>query len=142
MKKKSRAIAIVIVIFLLVAVGIIYIFSELYNDNEIDNPGNQITDSIKFKKEYEEFNGKDNGNGNIYRALSISDENPFIYKEAKDIVKMMNNNESFVVYFGFGKCPWCRSAIEKAIEVANKYEIDKVYYVRIWDDDHNEIFVH
>lgn len=131
--KNKKAKAFVVILFLLVSLEIVYIFSELYNDNEIVNPSNQITDSIKFKKEYEELNGKDNGNGNIYRALSISDENPFIYKEAKDIVKMMNNKESFVVYFGFGKCPWCRSVLESFIDSAKEKGIDKIYYVDVFN---------
>ena len=37
-------------------------------------------------------------------------------------------------------CPWCRSVIEKAIENAKEYSVKTIYYINIWDKDHNEIF--
>ena len=96
-------------------------------------------DAINFKNEYESLNGKVNANGMEHRTVSIDDDNPFIYASAKEIINMYENGETFYVYFGDTQCPWCRSVIEKAIEVAKKNKIDKIYYVKIWDDDHNEI---
>lgn len=128
--KNKKAVAFVVVIFLLVSLEIVYIFSELYNEPVKQNIQEQ-TDAIKFKKEYEELNGKDNGNGSIYRPLSISDKNPFIYKEAKDIIEMIDNKETFVVYFGFGKCPWCRSVLESMIKSAKNKGVKKIYYVDV-----------
>lgn len=105
------------------------------------------SDSIKFKEEYEALNGVEN-NGKIIRTISIDEDNPFIYKEAGDIVKMINNKDTFIVYFGFSKCPWCRSMIETLIEVANDYDIDIIYYVDVLDirdtlklDDNNEVTI-
>lgn len=102
-------------------------------------------DALKFKKEYEALNGVDN-NGKIIRTVNISEDNPFVYKEAGDIVKMMKNKETFIVYFGFSKCPWCRSMIETLIEVSKDYQIDTIYYVDVLEirdilklDDNNEI---
>ena len=53
---------------------------------------------------------------------------------------MIDNKETFYIYFGDEKCPWCRSVIEKAIEVAKSNNIEKIYYVKIWDDEGNEVF--
>lgn len=100
---------------------------ELKKDKVIDK------DASNFKSEYESFNGKENDNGKKYRKLDIETENPFVYKKAEDIVKMMDNKESFVVYFGFAQCPWCRSIIESLIEVADDLELDKIYYVDVKD---------
>ena len=52
---------------------------------------------------------------------------------------MIEDKKTFYVYFGDKKCPWCRSVIEKAIKVSKDYDVDKIYYVSIWDDDFNEI---
>ena len=52
---------------------------------------------------------------------------------------MIENKETFYVYFGDELCPWCRSVIEKFIEVAKKNNIKKVYYVKIWDSEGNEV---
>ena len=43
------------------------------------------------------------------------------------------------MYFGDPLCPWCRSVIEKSIEVAKDNKIDKIYYIKIWDNEGNEI---
>ncbi len=97
------------------------------------------SDAKKFKNEYESLNGKTSSYGDKYRSVSIDKDNPFVYSSAEEIIDMIENKESFFVYFGDKQCPWCRSAIEKAIEVASMYDIDTIYYVNIWDDDHNEI---
>ena len=86
-----------------------------------------------FKKEYESLNGDE------YRSVSIPKNNPIVFASANEIVEKLKNNETFYVYFGSEYCPWCRSVIEKALEVANNKNIDKIYYVSIWDGSHNEI---
>lgn len=91
------------------------------------------TDAYKFKEEYESINNKDTGNGNKYRKLNISNDNPFIYSTPEDILKRVNNNETFIVYFGFKECPWCRSILEELIHAAKDKKVDKIYYVDVRD---------
>jgi len=93
----------------------------------------KTSDAYKFKNEYESINNKDNGHGNKYRELSIPDDNPFVYATCDDIVEKINNKETFVVYFGFKECPWCRSILTELINVAKDKEIDTIYYVDIKD---------
>lgn len=93
----------------------------------------QISDATKFKEEYEKLNGTKNSSGEAHRTITIPEENPMVYAEAKDIVEKINNKETFYVYFGFSTCPWCRSVIEKALEVASSAEVDKIYYVDVLD---------
>lgn len=96
-------------------------------------------EAIAFKNDYESLNGEIDKKGKEYRKVTISENNPFVTVTAEDIVKKIDNKESFYVYFGSKSCPWCRSVIEKAIEVANDYEIKTIYNVDIWDDNGNEI---
>ena len=97
------------------------------------------TDANKFKKEYENKNSEEIIAGENYRKLDISKSNPFVYSSGDEIVNKIENKETFYVYIGSSKCPWCRSVIEKFIEIANLNNIDKVYYIDIWGDDHEEI---
>ena len=92
-----------------------------------------------FKKEYEALNGKENASGKVHRTITIKEDNPFFKVDASRIVEMIDDKETFYVYFGDPLCPWCRSVLEKAIEVAEKNKIKKIYYVKIWDDEGNEI---
>ena len=89
------------------------------------------TDGYKFKIEYEKLNGKKSKMGKKNRTVSIPAENPIVYATADDIVKKINKNETFLVYFGFSECPWCRSMIENLIEVTKKKHIREVYYVDV-----------
>jgi len=92
----------------------------------------ELTDAEKFKQEYESINNKTINNHKV-RKVTISKDNPIEYKEAKDIVEMIDNKETFIVYFGFNDCPWCRSMIETMLKVMNDYNIDNIYYVDIKD---------
>lgn len=94
--------------------------------------------ALKFKEDYESINGKEIGE-NKYRDVSIDKDNPFVEVDAEKILDMIEKDETFYVYFGDKKCPWCRSVIEKAIKVSKDYDVKKIYYVSIWDDDFNEI---
>lgn len=90
------------------------------------------TDALKFKEEYEKQNGVKNEKYNVTtRTLNIPEDNPMVYATAEEIIKMIDNKETFVVYFGFSDCPWCRSVIEELINVANDLNVEKVYYVDV-----------
>nr|MBP3259105.1 hypothetical protein [Bacilli bacterium] len=90
------------------------------------------SDASRFKEEYESLNGEVI-NGKEIRTLNISKKNPFVYKEAKDIVSMIKAGDTFVVYFGFARCPWCRSILPNLIKAADELDIDKIYYVDVLD---------
>ena len=96
-------------------------------------------DAIEFKNEYESLNGKKNKKGTEYRKLSIDEDNPYIKTTAEEVVKMIDNKETFYLYVGDSMCPWCRSVLEKSIEVARDNDIEKIYYIEIWDDEGTEI---
>ena len=89
------------------------------------------SDAIKFKNEYEALNGTVNSNNQNIREVSIPKNNPFIYKTEDDIVKMIEDKETFIVYFGFAKCPWCRSVLPNLINAAKDNNVSKIYYVDV-----------
>ena len=89
------------------------------------------SDALKFKEEYESLNGTKSESGKTIRTITIDEDNPFVYKDASDIVNMVQNKESFVVYFGFSSCPWCRSVLPNLIKASNDLGIDKIYYVDV-----------
>lgn len=96
-------------------------------------------DGLKFKEDYESMNGKENKMGKIHRTVNINEKNPYVYITPKNLVEKIENKETFYVYFGSTLCPWCRSVIEKSIEVAKEKGISKIYYIDIWDNEGNEI---
>lgn len=120
MKKKSIVVIISLILLLVIVGGISYI-------NKIHS-----TDAYRFKKEYESLNGKKREkDGKTIRTVTIPKNNPIKYATAKDIIEKIDNKETFVVYFGFAECPWCRSIIENLIQAASNKNIDAIYYVNI-----------
>jgi len=92
----------------------------------------------EFKEEYEAINGRTLKGDIKYRDLNIPENNPYEKVSIDKIAEMINNKETFYLYVGDPLCPWCRSGLEKMIEVANREGIKKIYYVDFWDDEHNE----
>ncbi len=95
--------------------------------------------SMEFKREYEAVNGKTIRGDLKYRSLEIRKDNPYVKVSIDEIENKINNQETFYLYVGDSLCPWCRSGLEKMIEVAKKENIKTIYYVDFWDDNHNEI---
>ncbi len=89
------------------------------------------TDASRFKEEYESLNGTKNSSGKTIREIEIGEDNPMIYQSTKDILKKMEDKETFVVYFGFAECPWCRSMLEQFLKSAKDNGIDSIYYVDV-----------
>ena len=83
--------------------------------------GCKKNDNILFKEEYESLNTSD-----TYRSVFIDKDNPMVYITDKELLEKIKNKEDMVVYFGFNKCPWCRSVIETLIEVSNDLRDTKV----------------
>lgn len=103
------------------------------SEKELREESKRAENSEKFKKEYESLNGEENSNGKKYREIEIPSDNPFIYKSAKDIVKAIDNKKTFLVYFGFPTCPWCRSILPTLINVLKDNGVEEIYYVNIKD---------
>ena len=91
------------------------------------------TDALKFREEYMSLNGEKNDSGKKIRSIIIPKENPFIYQTAEELAERIDKKESFLVYFGFAKCPWCRSVLEELIKALDDNDIDKIYYVDVLD---------
>lgn len=87
------------------------------------------SDAMKFKTEYESLNGtireKD---GKTIRTIEIDENNPIVYISDEKLVEKINNKDSFIVYFGFNDCPWCRSIVPTMLQVAKDLSIPQVLY--------------
>ena len=90
------------------------------------------TDSVKFKNEYEKFNGVE-AYGQKYQELNISSTNPIKYSNYDEIIDIIENKTG-VIYLGFPECPWCRTIIPVLFDAVNENKIDTIYYLNIKDE--------
>ena len=112
---------------------VLLLFIFIFSVTACSTPIKEKTEGEKFKEEYESLNGTESTSGKTIRTISIPEDNPFVYATEDDIVEMIDNNETFVVYFGFASCPWCRSILEEMTKAAKDLNIDKIYYVDVLD---------
>ena len=81
---------------------------------------NSQTDGIKFKEEYEKLNGKKNDQGKKYREITIDSKNKIVYKTTEEVLELIDKKKSFVLYFGFDTCPWCRSVVPTLASISKE----------------------
>lgn len=93
---------------------------------------NSQTDGIKFKEEYEKLNSKKNDQGKKYREITIDSKNKIVYKTTEEVLNLIDKKKSFVLYFGFDTCPWCRSVVPTLASVSKKLN-QEVYYIDVKD---------
>ena len=93
---------------------------------------NSQTDGIKFKEEYEKLNGKKNDQGKKYREITIDSKNKIVYKTTEEVLELIDKKKSFVLYFGFDTCPWCRSVVPTLASISKELN-QKVYYIDVKD---------
>lgn len=93
---------------------------------------NSQTDDIKFKEEYEKLNGKKNDQGKKYREITIDSKNKMVYKTTEEVLNLIDKKKSFVLYFGFDTCPWCRSVVPTLASISKELN-QEVYYIDVKD---------
>ena len=52
-------------------------------------------EGIAFKESYEKLNGQVNKSGKEHRTVHINEDNPFVMTTPEEIVKMLDNIETF-----------------------------------------------
>ena len=128
MNKKTKIITGVVVAIILIIMGY-FMFPK--KDNE---PSYTITnDSLKFKEEYENLNGKDNGNGKNYLSIDIKSYNPISYSNYEEIFDILDKGTG-VIYLGFPECPWCRNLVPVLVDSALEEKVSPIYYLNISGD--------
>ena len=114
----------------LVAMAFLILFLSGCSENKRVN---FASDAERFQYEYESMNGKYDDYGKKLRSVLVDGDNPMVYASYANIVAQIEGDATFAVYFGFAKCPWCRGALEAMLESANSNNIDRIYYVDIYD---------
>lgn len=92
------------------------------------------SDAVKFKKEYESYNGKTIENTKYqYPKVEIPSKNKIKYADADKMLEVLDKGTG-ILYFGYPTCPWCRNAVPVLVEAANELGIETVYYMNVKDE--------
>lgn len=126
MKKNNlKPLLILLLLIFIVSIGI-YFLNNKNNNNTTQEQ--TISDSSKFKQDYEAQNTtKDDENNLKYISMSLPDKMPFKYATTEDVFNLFEKGTG-VVYFGMPECNWCRTMLPILIDVANENNIDTILY--------------
>ena len=128
-KEQKYFILLISIIVLLAAAFGVYAFTHK-NKNVCKD---EETDAIKFKREYEEFNGQTYKDTEIaYFDVNLKAKNLFVYVTEEEAVKFLEEGTG-VIYFGFPQCPWCRTLVPYLQEIGSKYGVKDIKYLNILD---------
>lgn len=113
-------------VFLCAVVAIVLLCSFRFFDTASES---SMTDAERFQQEYTSQNGKLDDHFRVMRTLDIDQENPMLYSSFQDILQRLDRHESFYVYFGFSRCPWCRAFVIPMLTAAKDCDISQILYV-------------
>lgn len=94
------------------------------------NSTKNLSDNERFKVEYEKLNNKKIDNKKL-RKVSITKDNNIKYSSVKDVIEMIDKDETFAVFFGFPKDEYTRNVVEELLKAEKEVGLDKLYYVDI-----------
>ena len=94
------------------------------------NSTKNLKSNERFKVEYEKLNNK-KIDGKKLKKVSISKDNKIKYSRVKDVVEMIENGDTFDIFFGFPKDPYTRNVVEELLRAEKDVNLDTLYYVNI-----------
>lgn len=124
--KSNKVLYIVISLCVVLVIGLCVFLVVNHQEEE-------ITDAMKFKTDFEQYNGLTYEDTNdLVIDVKINENNPYVYKTGKEIVDILENERAYVL-FGYSSCPLTRAMIEVLSEVALEENVNKIYYLDIKD---------
>lgn len=138
-RNKKEAIIIILIILLCISVGIIIKLLSEINTNKLNEVNK---DAIRFKEEFEKYNGVKSSDDNSYNVVDLPTDSPIVYINLKDIDNIIKNEDAYI-YISSPTCPYCRATVETLVEVAKELNVEKIYYYdnsnEVVTDEYNEI---
>lgn len=133
--KKNKIVIIILAILLIISIVVIAMLmgkkNNQGNDNNKDNnisDENVTSDAVEFKTAYEKVNGTEASAEEKYLEINVSEDNPIKYVTLKELVDVLDSDETAYVYISSPTCPYCRATVETLFEVAKALDIKKIYY--------------
>ena len=111
----KRKLAITLIIFALLALPIMGCASS-----GIGGKNSLKAEDFEFMSDLDGFPQAEMTGYAALQDYDAKDPLPFVDVTVKDIHKLMEDKESFVLFVSFSTCPWCNAVLTRFIDVANE----------------------
>ena len=127
--KKNRFLFVGLLVFLVLIIIVLVVF----NKGNYGLISTDVSDSKKFKNEYEDLNDEIVVGDKKYPKVKLPDNDIIKYSTIDNVIDIFNNNKDGVVYFGYSTCLYCRNAVQILLDTAVDTELDELLYIDIED---------
>lgn len=127
--KKNRFLFVGLLVILILIIIVLKVFSK----GNYGLISTDVSDSRKFKNEYENLNDEIVVGNKKYPKVKLPDNDMIKYSTIDNVIDIFNNNKDAVVYFGYSTCLYCRNAVQILLDTAVDTELDELFYIDIED---------
>ena len=84
-------------------------------------------DEIKFKNEYEKYNGMDSDDNSLLKSIEINSDNNVKYINNSELLSVLTEGTN-IIYFGWADNNWCRTVVPILTQLIRYNNIETLYY--------------
>lgn len=108
------------------------------DEDATDANAQNLTDTEKFIEQYESYNLQSylqNNRSKLHRSVTLNHDANIAYITYKDAIEKLNNGDSFVLYYGWPTCPYCRATVEPLLNASAEMQ-ETIYVIELPDTDY------
>ena len=125
------------IIKIVVTLSILLLVVLVFNLPSLFKHGEHITeDARRFKAIYEALNGEfyENDPEFTFKTITIPENNPFRFVSLDEIINLIINDGTAVIYLGWPDCNWCRNLVPVLTDAAIEFGVNEILYNNIYED--------
>lgn len=117
-----KKLSIFLVVVAVVIVGLVFLLLNILNSSK---------DGNNFENEYEKLNNVATEDDEKYPRVNIGKNNKMKYVTYDEVLDVFENNKDAVIYFGYAKCLYCRTAVQVLVDTAEDTDLKEIYYLDV-----------
>lgn len=123
--KDTKKLIIFLAVVAILVVILVCVVMGLFVDN------NSFGNKINIKSEYEKLNNVATEDGKKYPRVSLPKDNKLKESTYDEVLEIFTVGKDAVIYLGYPKCLYCRSAIQVLVDTAIDTDLEYIYYLDI-----------
>jgi len=125
--KYNNALILLLLLIVLLLISSLLFFVITNDGNAEDSIQSPSADALRFKEEYERYNGTLSDNGDFLIELYIPENNRVEYASLGRLIDRIDSGTG-VFFFSSPTCPWSRQVLPTLLEAVDYQGVGALYY--------------